>query len=433
MPYLPEIDVAAWPGSALAGSRKRLACGEGLVLEQVGPGGAKTWIVHITTALNRDREMRIGTYPHLAYHAAQQRAALLQAQELSAAAQALAMASAAEGAASDALAALADAAIATLEDIERPPRGRSSFGAVAIDGLRALQRSAMAKQRGDALVQLQATAAILERHLRHAPLWRTAVELVRAPLIRGAVQRCWALDGEAAAQRLQREIHAVLLAAATNAPGIHELATRWRDSALPPLSGLPRIGQQLRSIDHASGSRQIKQALHALAWLLQPPKVVRPMQWTDLDLDNARWYAPNKRRYGCFGLDYLPLPSQMVALLRSLERRSLFVFYSPVRNDIPVWHSAMQQFLRRNMDLRFPESPGNARPAFADWVVARLAGDSGSWRNAIAFILDQRVTAARGLPLNAEPVRALLQDWADAVQKAQQEAALQLTTPTLKP
>ncbi|MEH6589166.1 MAG: integrase arm-type DNA-binding domain-containing protein [Halioglobus sp.] len=78
------------------------------------------------------------------------------------------------------------------------------------------------------------------------------------------------------------------------------------------------VGKLMLAIGGFSGTAVVKTAMQLSAYLFQRPGEIRGMEWTELDLDEARWEIPAGKMK--MGLPHVvPLSNQAVQLLQSLE------------------------------------------------------------------------------------------------------------------
>lgn len=111
------------------------------------------------------------------------------------------------------------------------------------------------------------------------------------------------------------------------------------------------VGLFLQDVEHYTGRFATVVALRIMPMLFTRPGELRAMKWLDLDLDKAQWaYTPPKTRKSTKISMIVPLPSQVVALLREIHPvtcYSIYVFPCTNTKLKPMSSGTINQALRR--------------------------------------------------------------------------------------
>lgn len=395
-----ERDVAEWPGSPGPGQIATLKCIPGLLdLQQTGPRGDKTWIARIKSN-GVWKRVRCGTYPRMSLAVATERARRMRHPEAE---------PESGGEVSDS----------------------TPFGEIAL--LCARKEIAASGRQG------HAEARDFEKRVQHllsSRLWKTPLRLVRMPLVRGAIDFCRVDRNAQMAHTLFADIRRVLSYAVRirvipgspvldeqldpNAHLIDDRIGQKYPTQPYPVVEIRRLGMALHDAQYANSAWQYKLALKILALTAQAPDEVANLKWVDLDLDGARWFIASKNaRYGDRSIP-LPLPTQVVDLLRGLQKKGPYVFYRPNDSTLPITTSGLKLMLQRQLGLGFQLSLSNFRTALARW--SRLSVAAGEYHDSacIAFILGDEIPDDF-VPAGAA-VGAILQSWANHLSEAEAAA-----------
>lgn len=173
-----------------------------------------------------------------------------------------------------------------------------------------------------------------------------------------------------------------------------------------------RLGELLRAIDGYAGEPATMVALKLTPHVFQRPGEVRKMRWTELNLEKNIWIIPASRMKQRQDDHAVPLSSQSVDLLRSMEGLSShgeYVFPSARTKLRPMSENAINGALRR---LGFAGSEMTAH-GFRT-TASSLLNESGKWNpDAIERALSHKdKNAVRGT-YNRSPY------WAERVEMAQ--------------
>jgi integrase len=117
----------------------------------------------------------------------------------------------------------------------------------------------------------------------------------------------------------------------------------------PALTDPARVGELLRAIDGAEGSRVVRAALQIMALCFPRPGELRLAQWSEIDLEAAVWTIPAERTK-MRRPHTIPLAPQAVAILRDLKvitGRGVLAFPGVRRSTIPMSENTLNAALRR--------------------------------------------------------------------------------------
>ncbi len=143
------------------------------------------------------------------------------------------------------------------------------------------------------------------------------------------------------------------------------------------ITDAPRLGELLRAIEGYSGEPATMTALKLTPHVFQRPGEVRKMRWAELDLEKSIWIIPASRMKQRQDDHTVPLSTQSVELLRSMEGLSSYsdyVFPSARTKLRPMSENAINGALRR---LGFAGSEMTAH-GFRT-TASSLLNESGKW------------------------------------------------------
>ena len=137
-----------------------------------------------------------------------------------------------------------------------------------------------------------------------------------------------------------------------------------------------RVGELMRAIDGAEGSRVVRAALQIMALCFPRPGELRHAAWSEIDLDAAVWTLPAERTK-MRRVHRIPLPPQAVAILRELHvisGRGPLAFPGVRRSVVPLSENTMNAALRR---LGY-EADDMTSHGFRT-IASTLLNESGQW------------------------------------------------------
>ncbi|MEP2734826.1 MAG: site-specific integrase [Erythrobacter sp.] len=173
-----------------------------------------------------------------------------------------------------------------------------------------------------------------------------------------------------------------------------------------------RLGELLRAMDGYSGEPATMIALKLTPHIFQRPGEVRQMRWSELDIGKGLWIIPASRMKQRQDDHAVPLSSQSLELLRSMETisgGSEFVFPSARTKFRPMSENAINGALRR---LGFSGSEMTAH-GFRT-TASSLLNESGKWNpDAIERALSHKDKNAVRAIYNRSPY------WSERVEMAQ--------------
>ncbi|MBP9060334.1 MAG: integrase arm-type DNA-binding domain-containing protein [Rhodoferax sp.] len=136
--------------------------------------------------------------------------------------------------------------------------------------------------------------------------------------------------------------------------GLKARLTPYRGKSFAAILDPVRMGELLRAIKTYKGGPIVRTALQLAPMLYQRPGNLREMEWAELDLDAALWVVPSAKMKRTKlekeqGEPHtVPLPTQAVALLRSLHPltgRGRFVFPGERSHDRPISDNSVRSGL----------------------------------------------------------------------------------------
>jgi integrase len=136
--------------------------------------------------------------------------------------------------------------------------------------------------------------------------------------------------------------------------GLKGRLTPYRGKSFAAIVDPARLGELLRAIKQYKGGPIVRTALQLAPVLYQRPGNLREMEWTELDLDGALWTIPSmkmkrtklEKEQG--EAHTVPLPTQAVALLRSLHPltgHGRYVFPGERSHDRPISDNSVRSGL----------------------------------------------------------------------------------------
>ena len=136
--------------------------------------------------------------------------------------------------------------------------------------------------------------------------------------------------------------------------GLKARLTPYRGKSFAAIVDPARMGELLRAIKQYKGGPAVRTALQLAPMLYQRPGNLREMEWAELDLDAALWTIPSmkmkrtklEKEQG--DAHTVPLPTQAVALLRSLHPltgHGRYVFPGERSHDRPISDNSVRSGL----------------------------------------------------------------------------------------
>jgi integrase len=136
--------------------------------------------------------------------------------------------------------------------------------------------------------------------------------------------------------------------------GLKGRLTPYRGKSFAAIVDPARLGELLRAIKQYKGGPIVRTALQLAPVLYQRPGNLRDMEWAELDLDGALWSIPSmkmkrtkiEKEQG--EAHTVPLPTQAVALLRSLHPltgHGRYVFPGERSHDRPISDNSVRSGL----------------------------------------------------------------------------------------
>lgn len=136
--------------------------------------------------------------------------------------------------------------------------------------------------------------------------------------------------------------------------GLKSRLTPYRGKTFAAIVAPARFGDLLRAIAVYKGGAIVRTALQLAPMLYQRPGNLREMEWAELDLDAALWTIPSskmkrtklEKEQG--EAHTVPLPTQAVALLRSLQPvtgRGRYVFPGERSHERPISDNSVRSAL----------------------------------------------------------------------------------------
>jgi integrase len=136
--------------------------------------------------------------------------------------------------------------------------------------------------------------------------------------------------------------------------GLKGRLTPYRGKTFAAILDPVRMGGLMRAIKGYKGGPVVRTALQLTPYLYQRPGNLRMMEWAELDLDGALWTIPSmkmkrtklEKEQG--EAHTVPLPTQAVALLRSIQsltEHGRYVFPGERSHDRPVSDNSVRSAL----------------------------------------------------------------------------------------
>jgi integrase len=224
------------------------------------------------------------------------------------------------------------------------------------------------------------------------------------------------------------------------------IATKYRKDQKRKLKNMPaivddmpRLGRILRESDLVSASWQTKKLHRFVACLGQRASVCAEAMWKDIDLENMLWRIPRPEMKnidqssggsdrGWRRFHEVPLPRQIVSMLRKLNRDNKYVFYGIYDCSKHITIEALEKHLREQLGLRFQHSPHSYRSSMSTFLNGLTTDDGKRVFDAIdiELLLDHEVGSSVAKAYNrgvaVARLRPLVQTWADALENAEMQA-----------
>jgi integrase len=136
--------------------------------------------------------------------------------------------------------------------------------------------------------------------------------------------------------------------------GLKARLTPYRGKSFAAIVEPKRFGDLIRAIQTYKGGQIVRTALHLAPLLYQRPGNLRMMEWAELDLDEALWTIPSmkmkrtKEEKENGDAHTVPLPTQAVALLRSIQPltgHGVYVFHGERSHDRPISDNSVRSAL----------------------------------------------------------------------------------------
>lgn len=189
------------------------------------------------------------------------------------------------------------------------------------------------------------------------------------------------------------------------------------------------FGRLLTAIDRYEGTHIIRTALALAPLLFQRPGELCGMEWSELDLEQARWTIPlekKKERNQTEGDHIVPLSKQALALLEDIQQltgRSRYVFPNQRNHDNAIRTESLNKALRNiGYDTRHQQCVHGFR-ASARTMLDEQLGLKVEW---IEHQLAHKVRDSLGNAYNRTkhlPERIdMMQRWADYLDNLKQQA-----------
>lgn len=171
------------------------------------------------------------------------------------------------------------------------------------------------------------------------------------------------------------------------APRRRKRATERRH--LAALLAKPAVGDVLRRADKADAGKGVKRAHLLAAFTAQRIGEIVGAQWSEVDLQSAKWSIPRERmkiKDGERGPHEVPLPPRLLAMMREWRREdggeAVWLCPSP-GGEMPITREAVEKFYRRTLGLTGKHSPHSWRSVLSTW-----ASDAGEDADAVEAQLD---------------------------------------------
>lgn len=312
-------------------ARARLACSGGLYLE-ISPAGSKRWFYKYRKD-GKEGRMALGSYPEVGPKKAREARDAAKSQK-------------SEG--------RDPVQVRKVEKLKATRSDGDTFKAVALEwyGKQAPQWSASHAER---------SLRQLERDLFPWIGARAMTDIHPMELL-AALQKVEERGAVETADRvlmLARQVWDYWLPTTNNeqrniTEGLKGRLTPYRGKSFAAIVDPVRLGELLRAIKQYKGGPTVRTALQLAPVLYQRPGNLREMEWAELDLDGALWTIPSmkmkrtklEKEQG--EAHTVPLPTQAVALLRSLHPltgHGRYVFPGERSHDRPISDNSVRSGL----------------------------------------------------------------------------------------
>lgn len=449
---LTEDIIKEWSGCTDSEHPAKLRDGGGLYLHQRVPGGQRVWRVRVSmpdrlvglddpgarddqaerdeAERRRGREVTLGAYAELDLKAARKAAASVrQLAHLGI-----------DGTAHKAV------ALAAM----RLGNQNSTFGSVCDSWWTANHDAKMWTEK-----YAREMRSICDRWLKTTPLWHARLNEIIVPMAVGALDACTKQSVTTGkklrlivrnvgryAKAIGRVQHTDL-ADVSETPALlaYRRAAERGQLNRPAVLDLSHAGQILRDNHNVNAEWQSARATQMCALTAQRPGNVVAMRWADLDPECTVWSLPRVRgimkvtdRGGGHGdMNYrshhiVPLPRQATELLKSLDRHSEWVFFSPIDTTRHITENTLVRHHAIRLGLKGVHCPHGWRSTFSTWANDQTTpqGKRAFSRDEIEMILDHKVGQAVERAYNRkvaiQRLRPILQAWADALYDAWHKA-----------
>jgi len=281
------------------------------------PAGAKTWRYDFRLHGKR-RTITFGSYPDVSL--AKARAKLQEARSL-----------------------VADGQdpVSARRQSKALQRQSETFSTVATEWLK--------KQRGNPKTKRRARNYI-DRHL--AALARVPIAALTAIEVLGAIRPYEDAEEYETVRRLRQLVGHVMRYAVATTRAARDITVDLKgalakgESQSHPAPTTPKeVGALLRAIESYEGNPSTVGMLKLAPLVFVRPGELRKMEWAELDIPNAIWRIPASKMK--MKADHLvPLSRQALAILKTMPRRSVYVFPAARSNDRPLSDMTMNAALR---------------------------------------------------------------------------------------
>lgn len=216
-----------------------------------------------------------------------------------------------------------------------------------------------------------------------APLAGRPIAKITAPEALSLLKRIEAKGTLESANRLRSAIGRVFRFAIVTGRASNDPTAPLKGALLAPqvrhhsaITDPDRVGELMRAIDGAEGSRVIRAALRIIALCFPRPGELRHAAWSEIDLDAAVWTIPAERTK-MRRVHRIPLAPQAVAILRELHvitGRGTLVFPGVRRSVVPLSENTLNAALRR-LGYEADEMTSHGFRTIA----STLLNESGQW------------------------------------------------------
>lgn len=251
----------------------------------------------------------------------------------------------------------------------------NTFGGVAREYI---QIKMIGDQRAETTV---AKARWLLEQLK--PLWPLPVAEIRPAELLGALRRIEAQGKYETARRCRSFASRVFRYAVATAKAETDPSSVLRGALITPkvthyaaLTDPKSVGQLLRSIDEYSGSMITRIAMQIMPHVMCRPGELRLAEWSEFDLDNARWTIPmgrmkSRRPHA------VPLSEQVLFYLADLRKLT-----GPTGYVFPAFHTTRRPMSENTINQAFRRMGYTTSEMTAHgWrtTASTLLNESGRW------------------------------------------------------